>query len=71
MSKVQQLEREVERLSPQDFDELASWIEARRQKAWTDQMERDSAGGKLDLLFEEADAERAAGTLHDWPPREK
>ena len=35
--------------------------------AWDDQIETDSASGKLDRLFEEAEQERARGTLRDWP----
>jgi hypothetical protein len=30
-------------------------------------MDSDATAGKLDFLFHEADAERAAGSLHDWP----
>ncbi len=37
------------------------------QAAWDKQIEADSASGKLDFLFEEAEKERAAGTLRDWP----
>ena len=32
-------------------------------------MDRDSAGGKLDFLFEEADRESDQGLLREWPPR--
>ena len=35
--------------------------------AWDDQIEHDSASGKLDRLFEEAEHERASGRLRDWP----
>ena len=34
-------------------------------------MAKDADAGKLDFLFEEAEAERGAGQLHDWPPSEK
>ena len=30
-------------------------------------MDKDAASGKLDRLFEEAESERAKGTLRDWP----
>ena len=36
-------------------------------KSWTRQMEEDAAGGKLDFLFAEAEKERAAAKLRDWP----
>jgi hypothetical protein len=31
-------------------------------------MDQDAEAGRLDFLFQEADAERAAGQLNDWPP---
>jgi hypothetical protein len=71
MSKVEEIEQAAERLTPQDFDRLASWIDARRHETWTRQMARDAEAGRLDFLFEEAEAERGAGQLHDWPPSEK
>jgi hypothetical protein len=71
MSKVEEIERAVEKLAPQDFDRLASWIDARRHETWTRQMARDADAGRLDFLFEEAEAERSTGQLHDWPPPEK
>lgn len=71
MSKVEEIESAVARLTPQEFDQFASWIDARRHDAWTRQIGRDAATGKLDFLFEEAEAERSAGQLHDWPTPEK
>jgi hypothetical protein len=41
-------------------------IEAAR---WDEQIDRDSAAGRLDFLFEEAESESAHGLLRDWPPR--
>ena len=68
MSSVEEIEQAVEKLAPADFAKLASWINARHHELWTRQMERDAAAGKLDSLFDEAGAERAAGQLRDWPP---
>jgi hypothetical protein len=31
-------------------------------------MDQDAAAGKLDSLFEEAEAGRKSGQLRDWPP---
>jgi hypothetical protein len=33
MSKVQEIERAVEQLPPEDFSELVRWIDQRREKA--------------------------------------
>ena len=57
--------------TPSDFDRLAAWISARYHELWTRQMERDAAAGRLDFLFQEAAAERQAGSLHDWPANQE
>ena len=67
MTTVEEIEQAAERLPPSDFDRLASWISARYHELWKRQMDNDAAAGKLDFLFNEAAAERAAGSLHDWP----
>ena len=41
---------------------------ALEQARWDEQMDRDSASGKLDLLFSEADARQ---DLREWPPRKR
>lgn len=35
---------------------------------WDQQLDRDSAFGKLDFLFDEAEHEATDGQLVDWPP---
>ena len=67
MSTVEEIEHAVEQLAPADFDRLAAWVSARYHDRWKGQMDRDAAAGKLDFLFNEAESERKAGHLHDWP----
>jgi hypothetical protein len=67
MTTVEEIEQAAERLAPSDFDRLAAWISARYHHLWTRKMDDDAASGRLDFLFKEADDERAAGSLHDWP----
>ncbi len=67
MQSVEEIERAVEQLPPQDFARLAAWIDARRHAQWAGQMAQDDDAGKLDFLFDEAEAERQAAKLHDWP----
>ena len=67
MNTVEEIERAVERLGPSDFDRLALWVSTRYHDLWKRQMERDATAGKLDFLFNEAETERKAGLLHDWP----
>ena len=68
MSTVEEIERAAEQLAPADFDRLVSWINRRHHERWTRQMDKDAAAGKLDSLFEDAEAERQFGQLRDWPP---
>jgi hypothetical protein len=54
-------------LPPEELTALTAFLVKRDQSAWDDQMDRDSASGKLDRLFEEAESERGNDTLRDWP----
>jgi hypothetical protein len=57
----------VRQLPPKELAELAAFVSEQDNAAWDKQMEQDAASGKLDFLFEEAERERAAGKLRDWP----
>jgi len=65
-----EIKRAVRRLSPRELAELAAFISEHENAGWDKQMEQDAAAGKLDFLFEEAERERAAGKLRDWPKGE-
>jgi hypothetical protein len=54
MSKVEELEQQIERLSPSEFAQLRAWLVERDWDEWDRQIERDSASGKLEHLFREA-----------------
>lgn len=54
MSKVEALEEEIQRLSPEEFEELRDWLLERDWERWDRQIEDDSASGKLGRIFEEA-----------------
>ncbi len=47
MSQVEEIEAAIERLSTEDYKRIAEWDR---------QMDADSASGKLDLIFDQADA---------------
>ena len=68
MSKVEEIERAIEQLRPEEFQQVEKHVREIAQRRWDEQLDRDSAGGKLDFLFEEAEAERKARLLKDWPP---
>jgi hypothetical protein len=54
MTKVEQLEQEIQELSPSEFAELRAWLLERDWNEWDRQIERDAASGKLGSLFDEA-----------------
>ncbi len=60
----------VRQLSPKELAELAAFVSEQDNAAWDEQIEQDAASGKLDFLFQEADNERHAGKLRDWPEDE-
>ncbi|MGH9367248.1 MAG: hypothetical protein ACRD3M_06210 [Thermoanaerobaculia bacterium] len=61
MSKVEALEREVEKLSPAELAAFREWFATYDADAWDRQMERDVEKGKLDRLAAEALAAHQRG----------
>ena len=57
----------VRELSPKELAELTAFISDQDNAVWSEQIEQDAASGKLDFLFQEADDERQAGKLRNWP----
>jgi hypothetical protein len=68
MRLVEEIEAAIRDLSPEEFDRVAERVHAIEQERWDQQMDRDSAAGRLDFLRDEARAEKAGGLLKDWPP---
>lgn len=64
LAEIKQL---VTQLPPEELTALTAFLVKRDQSAWDDQMDKDAASGKLDRLFDEAENERANGTLRAWP----
>ncbi len=62
-----EIKQAVTQLPPQEVTALTAFLVELDSAAWNKQIEADSTSGKLDFLFEEADKERASGTLRDWP----
>jgi hypothetical protein len=65
MSKVETLEREVEKLSAEELAAFREWFASYDSDAWDRQMEADVKAGKLDRLAAEALAEDARGETKD------
>jgi hypothetical protein len=62
-----EIKKAVGGLSARELTELTVFLVAQDNAAWDKQLETDAAAGKLDFLFEEAEKERARGSLRDWP----
>lgn len=54
MTKLEALEREVEKLSPKELAAFRDWFIEYDWQAWDRQIERDSVEGRLDKLVAEA-----------------
>lgn len=68
MSRVEEIERAIEDLTPEEFARIAERIHAIEQEKWDAQMDRDAAEGRFDFLRGEARTESRQGLLKDWPP---
>jgi hypothetical protein len=70
MDRVEDIETAIMDLEPEEYNRLTEWFEARERARWDEQMDEDSASGKLDFLLREARDEAAQGLLREWPPSE-
>lgn len=62
---LKEIKNTIEKLSPEEFEELKKWILEKDWELWDKQIERDSEAGKLDFLIEEAEKEFREGNLTD------
>jgi hypothetical protein len=53
VDRVEEIEAAIERLPPEEFRRIAQWLLERDQVRWDEELDADSAAGKLDFLFEE------------------
>jgi hypothetical protein len=65
MTKVEALEREVEKLTPEELAAFRDWFTEYDWQMWDRQLERDVADGKLDDLAAEALAEFHRGETRE------
>jgi hypothetical protein len=68
MSTVDEIEAAIARLPREQVWELTDRLITSRNETWDRQVAEDASTGRLDFLFNEADEERRAATLRDWPP---
>ena len=61
MSKVEAIEQQIEKLSPDELATFRRWYAAFDAEGWDRQFETDAKAGKLDVLAEKALRAHAAG----------
>jgi len=61
MTRVEQLEQEIGKLSAEEFAQLRVWLMERDWSEWDRRIEADSASGKLDAMMKQALDDHAAG----------
>lgn len=50
MSRVEEIEKSVQALSPQELASFREWFIRFDEAAWDEKIERDASAGKLDAL---------------------
>lgn len=61
MTRLETLEEEIKKLDPGELAQLRDWIVEQDWEQWDRQIEADSAAGKLDAFFDEAEKAHLAG----------
>jgi hypothetical protein len=61
MTKLQMLEEEIKKLSPEEMAQLRDWLLGLDAAQWDQEIERDAASGRLEQAFEKSLADHRAG----------
>jgi len=61
MEKIENIERQIEALSPEELAQFRAWFLEFDWAAWDRQLATDIQAGKLDQLVQEARRDHAAG----------
>jgi hypothetical protein len=70
VSRVEEIEAEIERLPREQFLQLLDWLRKRFGDEWDGQFGDDVEAGRLDPLAQEALAEYRAGKTRAFPAHE-
>jgi hypothetical protein len=62
-----EIQSAIEQLSFEERAKLAAWFHGWKDDEWDEQMKRDVADGKLDLLLHEVEDDIKTGRLRDMP----
>ncbi|MEE4376496.1 MAG: hypothetical protein V2J55_03160 [Candidatus Competibacteraceae bacterium] len=63
MKTFEEIKAEIETLPRREYMKLVHWLSECDWEAWDEEIERDSAAGKLDFLINEALEEKKRGKL--------
>lgn len=65
MSDLEQIEKRIRSLSPEEFARFRTWFIEFDSRAWDKQIEADAKAGKLDGIVAEALADYKAGKARE------
>jgi len=65
MSEIEEIEKRIRKLSPEELAEFRAWFIEFDHLVWDEQIEADSRSGKLDGIVTEALAEFKAGNARE------
>ena len=57
MTKIEEIEAAIAKLTPDEFEKLGEWIDRRRETEFDRQIEADANSGRLDALHDRLRAE--------------
>jgi len=66
MTELEQLERKIESLSPEELARFREWFMEFDWERWDSKIEQDLSAGRLDRLISEATAEFEAGKAEEF-----
>jgi hypothetical protein len=64
---LSEIKSAIKQLSFEERADLAAWLHGWKDDEWDEQMKRDVADGKLDLVLHEVEDDIKAGRLRDMP----
>ena len=67
MSTVAEIEKAIQKLTPQEIKAVADWLQEFREEMWDQQIEADAKAGKLDKFIAKAKADYRAGKATPFP----
>ena len=65
MMHIEQLQKEIDILSDEEFMKLRRWFAEKDWERWDRQVEADAESGKLDFLLKEAEVAKEKNRLQE------